>query len=204
MPRSQQLLPYPTAISPHPARLLLALVAAFGLAACQTRGHPGSPGVETGAVGTDSAGRDTGARSDTAKSSDTAKPPAPGTLRVSNVMIGRQLGADKRISEPTLRFAPTDTVFVSIATEGTPDSSTLAAKWTFPTGKVRDSSSQTIRPKAAEHTELHAAPPKGGWPVGSFLVTVYADGDSVDAKTFAVDKPGGGDTAAAGDTAAKK
>jgi hypothetical protein len=189
MPRSQQTL--------HP--LLVALVAALGVGACQTQNQARSNGIETGSI-SDSARSDTGGA---ATRADTAKPVEPGKLRVSMVMIGKGVGTDKRISQPTLRFAPTDTVFVSIGTEGTPPSSTLMAKWTFPTGKVRDSSSTTIQPKGPAYTELHAAPPKGGWPVGSFLVTVYADGDSVDAKTFAVDKPAAGASSTGGDSAAK-
>jgi hypothetical protein len=202
MPRSHELLQSPTVLPAPSARLLLTLVAALAVAGCQTGGRQRANGVETASI-EDTASADTGARSDSVRSAETAKPVEPGKLRVSNVMIGRQVGADKRISEPTLRFAPTDTVFVSVATEGTPASSTLSAKWTFPTGKVRDSSSQTIQPKGAERTELHAAPPKGGWPVGSFLVTVYADGDSVDGKTFAVDKPAAGGDTAAGRAAGK-
>jgi len=183
MPRSHELLPYAGVVPPRVARLLVTLTAAAcGIAACQPAGRSGANGVETGAVGADSAARDTGFKT------DTAKPPPPGTLRVSNVMIGRGLGSENRISEPTLRFAPTDTVFISIATEGTPDSATLAARWTYPTGKVQDSASTTIRPKGSGHSELHAAPPKNGWPVGSYLVTVYNGSDSVDAKTFAVQK----------------
>jgi hypothetical protein len=183
MPRSHELLPYAGIVPPRVARLLVTLTAAAcGIAACQPGGRSGANGVETGAVGTDSAARGTGFKT------DTAKPPPPGTLRVSNVMIGRGLGSENRISEPTLRFAPTDTVFISIATEGRPDSATLAARWTYPTGKVQDSASTTIRPKGSGHSELHAAPPKNGWPVGSYLVTVYNGSDSVDAKTFAVQK----------------
>jgi hypothetical protein len=194
MPRSQEQLHFPDATVLQP-RFLVAVVAALSVGACQSSDRPRSNGIETGAIG-DSARIDTGGASPSATVPDTAKPPGPGKLRVSNVMIGRGLGPDKRISEPTLRFGPNDTVFVSVATEGTPASSTLSAKWTFPTGKVKDSVSQTIQPKGAEHTELHAAPPKGGWPAGSFLVTVYTDGDSVDAKTFAVDRPRGADTVA--------
>jgi len=172
MPRSHELVSYPV-------RMILVL-AALGVAACRPTARPG--GVETGAIDSDSA------RRDTTPTTAAAPPPEPGKLRVSNVMIGRSLGPQNRISEPTLRFAPTDTVFLSIATEGTPDNATLTAKWTFPTGKVQDSASTTIQPKANELTELHAAPPKGSWPVGSYLVTVYAGGDSVDAKTIAVQK----------------
>jgi len=150
--------------------------------ACQPSPKSGPNGVETGVITTDTA-----APSTTAKS-DTAPPLPPGKVRVSNVMIGKRLGPQNRISEPTLRFAPTDTVFLSIATEGKPDSATLAVKFTFPTGKVQDSTSTTIKPTGNELTELHAVPPKGSWPVGSYLLTVYAGGDSVEAKTIAVQK----------------
>jgi len=201
MPRSEPLIHSPSTTILHP-RALAALIAALSVGACQAKDHPRPNGIETGVVD-DSARADTGPTSPPATVPDRAKPPEPGKLKVSNVMIGRGLGPDKRISEPTLRFAPTDTVFVSVATEGKPASATLTAKWTFPTGKVKDSVSQTIQPKGADHTELHAAPPKGGWPVGSFLVTLYADGDSVDAKTIAVDKPAGGAKPAGGDTASK-
>jgi hypothetical protein len=197
----------PSSPTPLHSPLLVALVAVLGVGACQTQSR--SNGIETGSVG-DSARSDTGVVSDTGKTSNAAKPAEPGKLHVTMVMVGKGLGPDKRISEPTLRFAPTDTVFVSVGTEGTPSSSTLMAKWRFPTGKVRDSTTVTVQPKGPQYTELHAAPPKGGWPVGPFQVTVYVDGDSVDAKTFAVDKPPGagkapGDTAAkTGDSASKQ
>jgi hypothetical protein len=183
MPSSHQPLLYPIAMSPRAARLLLSVACVVsGVGACQTRDQSRFSGIETGAVNPDTATRNTSFKT------DTAKPVEPGKLRVSNVMIGRRLGTENRISEPTLRFAPTDTVFLSIATEGTPDSATLNATWTFPTGKVQDSASQTIRPKGTEHAELHAVPPKGGWPIGSYLIKVYANGDSADAKTIAVQK----------------
>ena len=201
MPRSELLLHSSSATLLHP-RALAALLAALSVGACRTKDHPRPTGVETGVVD-DSARADTGATSPAATVPDKARPPEPGKLKVSNVMIGRGLGPDNRISEPTLRFAPTDTVFVSVATEGKPATATLTAKWTFPTGKVKDSVSQTIQPKGVDHTELHAAPPKGGWPVGSFLVRVYADSDSVDAKTIAVDQPGGATKPAGRDTMSK-
>jgi len=162
--------------------LIILGLAAIGVAACGPTSKPRADGVETGAIKTDSA-----ALGATAKA-DTAPPVEPGKVRVSNVMIGKRLGPQNRISEPTLRFSPTDTVFLSIATEGTSDSAMITAKWTFPTGKVQDSASTKVTSKGNELTELHAAPPKGAWPVGSYLVTVYAGGDSVDAKTLAVQK----------------
>jgi hypothetical protein len=108
-------------------------------------------------------------------------------LKVATVMIGRQIGAKDLITEPTFQFAPTDTVFLSVATVGSPDTAALAAVVIGQNGKVVDSTAQTIKPKGRATTAFRAAP-AGGWKPGTYRVTIYADGDSVDAKTFAVKK----------------
>ncbi len=108
-------------------------------------------------------------------------------LEVQAVMIGRRIGGNNLITEPTFQFAPTDTVYLSVATVGSPDSAALAAVWVAQTGKTVDSTSETIRPKGHANTALRAAPTKG-WAPGVYRVTIYSDGDSVDAKTFAVKK----------------
>ena len=102
-------------------------------------------------------------------------------LKVSSVMIGRQIGANDLITQPTFQFAPTDTVFLSVATVGSPDSAALSAVVIGQNGKVVDSTSQTIKPKGRATTAFRNAPDKG-WKPGTYRVTLYADGDSVDAK----------------------
>jgi uncharacterized membrane protein len=52
---------------------------------------------------------------------------------------------------------------------------------------VIDSSGQTIKPEGRETTVFQVSKPKGLKP-GTYNVTVYADGDSVDAKNFVVKK----------------
>ena len=76
---------------------------------------------------------------------------------------------------------------ISVRTTGAPESAELTAVWRFQTGQTVDSSSQTIAPQGEENTEFHVSNPKG-WPQGTYSVTVYANGDSVDAKNFAVKK----------------
>jgi hypothetical protein len=155
----------------HVARALAA-VALVAVVACKGRdtARP-DPGTETGATGTAPA-------ADTAVSKE---------LKVAGVMIGKRIGENKLITEPTFQFAPRDTIYVSVSTEGKPESAELSAKWRFQTGQVVDSSSQTIRPQGSENTEFHVSNPKG-WPVGTYNVTIYANGDSVDSKNFAVKK----------------
>src|SRR4051812_48560123 len=80
------------------------------------------------------------------------------TLKVTNVMIGKRISPDNRITEPTFQFAPTDTVYIAVGTVGSPAQATLGAKWVISTGQVVDSSTQTIQPKGADNTALQAAP----------------------------------------------
>ena len=154
----------------HVARVILA-AALVAAAACKGKD---SGGTETGAGGGPAGG--------------TAAPaPAPEEFKVANVMIGKRIGENKMVIEPTFQFAPADTIYVSVGTTGKSDSAKLSALWKFQTGQTVDSSSQTIKPQGPENTEFHISRPKG-WPVGTYQVTVYADGDSVDAKNFVVKK----------------
>jgi len=129
------------------------------------------------------AARDSTARADSARAEETSK-----TLRVTNVMIGKRVGEGSRVTEPTFLFDPVDTVYVSIGTVGSPDTAAFQARWTNQKGEVVDSSTKTIQPKGRENTELHATKAKG-WAPGAYRITVYANGDSVDSKTFSVRKP---------------
>jgi hypothetical protein len=154
----------------HVARALTA-VALLAAVACKGRDAAPDTSAESGATAAAPA-------ADTAVSKE---------LKVAGVMIGKRLGDNKLITEPTFQFAPADTVYVSVSTEGAPASADLTAVWRFQTGQTVDSSSQTISPQGNENTEFHIVNPKG-WPVGTYNVTIYADGDSVDSKNFAVKK----------------
>ena len=106
-------------------------------------------------------------------------------LKVSAVMIGRQMGANNLITEPTFQFAPADTLFLSVQTVGSPDSAAMRAVVIGQNGKGVDSAAQTIKPQGHATTGFRLAPDKG-WKPGTYRVTLYNNGDSVDAKTFAV------------------
>ncbi|HJR16516.1 MAG TPA: hypothetical protein VJ808_06660 [Gemmatimonadales bacterium] len=109
------------------------------------------------------------------------------TLKITHAMIGKRIGEGNRVTEPTFQFTPAETVFVSVGTIGSPDSVALKARWTNQKGEVVDSSAKTIKPTGRDNTALQAARPKG-WTPGAYRITIYANGDSVDSKTFAVAK----------------
>jgi hypothetical protein len=156
------------------ARMLPAALAAVSLVACGGGGR--GQGAETAAV--DSAAR---------AADSAAKAASTGKLRVANVMIGKRLGSENRIAEPTFQFAPQDTVFISMAIQGTPGDGQLTSRWLAQNGKVLDSASQPIAAGAAGNKEFHLSQPKG-WQPGTYLITLYLNGDSAESKTFAVRK----------------
>jgi hypothetical protein len=153
------------------ARLLLA---ATMVAAVACGGRDNARPAETGAA-------------ESAPGAAPAAPAASEEFKVGTVMIGKRISDAKLITEPTFQFAPADTVYVSIGTTGKSDSTALTAVWRFQTGQTVDSSTQVIRPDGPENTEFHISRPKG-WPIGTYNVTVFANGDSVDGKNFVVKK----------------
>ena len=115
-----------------------------------------------------------------------APPPAAGSVvRVTDVDLGRTLGADKRVTDKTDSFKPNETVFVSVTTEGSASSATLKARWTYEGDQLVQESSQTIAPTGPAVTEFHVAKPDG-WPKGSYKVEVFLNGNSVETESFKV------------------
>ena len=140
-------------------RALMGLLLAAGLGAACSR--PASPPASQGA------GRVTDA------------------VRVTDVDLGLGLGSDKRVTDKTDSFSPTETVYVSVRTEGASPSATLKARWTFQDGQLVQESSQTIAPTGTAMTAFHVSNP-AGWPKGSYKVEVFLNGSSVETESFKV------------------
>ena len=110
------------------------------------------------------------------------------TLSVSGVELGKSVGADERVAMPMTTFAPSDTVYASIATDGAPPSATLTAVWTFMQDGERarvESYSRTINPGGPASTAFFISRPDG-WPTGQYEVETFADGRSVETRQFQV------------------
>jgi hypothetical protein len=105
-------------------------------------------------------------------------------LDVSNVALGRSIGADKKVVEEIGNFAPGDTIYASVETEGAGDG-TLAARWTFEDGQVVDESSHPIG-GGAQVSEFHVSKPDG-WPAGHYEVVILLNGQEADRKGFDVE-----------------
>ena len=116
----------------------------------------------------------------------TPPPPAPVAFKVLGIELGSQIGPDKRVTDPKSTFGAHDTIYVSIATEGTSTGATLAAKWTY--GDERqlvNEMSEKIAPSAPAATEFHISKPSG-WPTGKYRVEVSLNGNPAGAKDFEI------------------
>lgn len=133
----------------------------------------------------------------TACSKAAAPPPSPSpyappptmaaAVKVVDVEVGRAVDMDKRISDKTDSFKPTDTIYVSVATEGSSPGATLAAHWTYQDGQVVKHDETSVAPSGPAHTEFHISKPSG-WPTGDYKVEVMLNGASAGTKSFKVSK----------------
>jgi hypothetical protein len=106
-------------------------------------------------------------------------------VRVTDVTLGRSVGGDKAVTDSTDTFKPNDTIYASIATEGSAPSATIRAKWSFEDGQLVDESTRTIAPNNRERTEFHISKPDG-WPAGKYKVEVFLNDQSAQTKSFDV------------------
>jgi hypothetical protein len=106
-------------------------------------------------------------------------------VRVTDVTLGRAIGGDRSITDRTESFRPNDTIYASVATDGTAQSATLRARWTFEDGQVVDESTRTITPSGQERTEFHIAKPDG-WPAGRYNVEIFLNDQPAERKDFRV------------------
>ena len=115
--------------------------------------------------------------------------PAAAPVSVTAVDLGSSIGADKKVNDnaPADEFKPKDTIYASVATEGTATNATLTARWTYQDGQVVDTTSQAIAPTGPAVTEFHIAKPDG-WPLGKYKVEILLNGQTAQTKDFTVKK----------------
>ena len=117
-----------------------------------------------------------------------APPPtvAPAPAPVASVALGTAVGADNRISAAASTFKPTDTVYLSVTTQGEQGGRSLAARWTYGDGaQLVHESLQALPPGVNVVTEFHIGKPDG-FPAGAYKVDVTLDGQSVASQSFVV------------------
>jgi hypothetical protein len=103
---------------------------------------------------------------------------------ITEVQLGSALGADRRVAEAKTAFTTKDTIFASVATEGTGNTE-VAAKWTFQDGQVVDETKKNLVLAGKEITEFSIQKPSG-WPAGTYKLEITLNGKPADTKSFTV------------------
>jgi len=115
-----------------------------------------------------------------------SKPAASAGVKVTDIEVGRSVAPDKTIADETDSFRPTDTIYVSVKTDGTGPNATLTARFTYEDGQLVDESRQDIVASGASAvTEFHLSKPDG-WPAGDYKVEVLLNGTPAGSRDFKV------------------
>jgi hypothetical protein len=120
---------------------------------------------------------------------ETAPPPPPVVETASFVAlnIGNELDENQmaRTTSKSAAFAPADTIYATVTTDGKAPNAAIVARWTFSDGQLVDESSQSIVQDGKANTSFHIAKPDG-WPVGTYKVEITLDGNPVASREFMV------------------
>jgi len=106
-------------------------------------------------------------------------------LKVTSIQLGRSLNTDGTVGNFTTSFAPTDTIYVSVLTEGSGDA-TISVRWTFE-GRVMGEPKRQVSYKDVAATEFHMQGATG-FPTGDYTVEAFMNGQSVGSRPFKVEK----------------
>ncbi len=106
-------------------------------------------------------------------------------LRIVEIDLGRAIGPDNRVIEPTDDFRTTDTIYASVVMLGRANAATLAARWTHSSGALVDEMVRTVSPVGETIAEFHLVQP-AGWQRGKYRVEILLDGATVGREEFEV------------------
>jgi hypothetical protein len=113
-------------------------------------------------------------------------PPSTATVpAVTGVELGKAIQPSKRVVQAQNTFAPADTIYAVVMTEGIADSATLIARWTYEDGQLVDESTQSIMMSGPATTEFHIMKPSG-WPAGRYQVQISLNGTPAKSAEFTV------------------
>jgi hypothetical protein len=121
----------------------------------------------------------------TEQGSDATTAGTEAAVSVSAIEVGKDVGVDKRITEQTRTFAPDETIYASVITNGAAPSAEIRTRWTFEDGQVVDETVQTIAPNGHAATEFHISR-SGGLPPGTYKVEVFLNGTPAGTEEFEV------------------
>jgi len=113
-------------------------------------------------------------------------PGNPAEAHVTDITLGRALGADGMIAEEsrTNSFWTTDKFYVAVTTDGSVPGATVKARWKYSDGSVAGEDTKTLDP-SGKTLLLQATGPDGRWKEGDYTVEIFVNDVSAGAKDLA-------------------
>ncbi|MFD0739646.1 hypothetical protein ACFQZQ_10185 [Lysobacter koreensis] len=112
-------------------------------------------------------------------------PTTTAPVSVTMVDLGNAIGPDNKVTTMMTTFGTKDTIYTSVATDGTATNVPLTAKWTYQDGQTVGTETKTLNTTGPTVTEFHATKPSG-WPTGKYTVEISLNGMLVQSKQFEV------------------
>jgi hypothetical protein len=107
------------------------------------------------------------------------------TLHVTTIQLGRALNPDATVASFTTRFAPDESVYLSVLTGGA-GSATISVRWTY-AGRVIDEPKKQVSYRMDAATEFRLQSTTG-FPEGDYTAEVFVNGQTAGTRTFRVEK----------------
>jgi hypothetical protein len=165
----------------QPFVLAVSLAAALALAGC---GKTSDPGNTAPASPASSGHPDTPLASPPAPTPATQPAAGNATVTLGAVQLGSGVDASNKVVAVSNSFAPTDSIYAAVTTQGSGDV-TVAARWTYQDGQVVHQDSKTLHASGPQTTSFMISHPDG-FPTGDYKVDVSINGTPVASKAFAV------------------
>ena len=111
--------------------------------------------------------------------------PAPATVSVTGVTLGNAVDAEQKVTTAATTFAPKDTIYASVATDGAANGATLASKWTFQDGQTVSEETKTLNTTGPGVATFNISKPDG-LPAGKYKFEATLNGTSAGVTEFEV------------------
>ena len=109
---------------------------------------------------------------------------AAAAVTFGSLELGSTVDANNKILASSSSFAPKDTIYASVDTNGN-GNATLAAKWSTQDGQTVHEDSKTLNSSGPETTAFMISKP-GGLPAGKYKVDISLNGSPVASMDFSV------------------
>lgn len=115
-----------------------------------------------------------------------APTPAATPMRVTDIQLGKGVGADNRVVTPATTFGTRDTIYVSVATEGAATDARVTATWMYRGSQgVAEEDAILSSTGGVNVSQFHIMKPTP-WPAGDYHVEVKLNGQSAGKREFRI------------------